>query len=131
MPRAAIYISGGLFGLIVGSILSSHAVAAFTQIRLTGPQCPQTTMQAARTLERRRQLTSPVSGFARPRNAPPATPPPTDRRVTVNSAVTAPGGTLNIDWRRIDLVDTDDDGLADLFRMELADGRVLSWRIVR
>ncbi len=87
---------------------------------------------------RRRPPAAPPTSFARSRNAPAPTPTPTpspgDRRVTTDAAPSDAGGSVllgSLDWRRFDLVDTDEDGLADLLRVELATGEIRMWRIVR
>ena len=48
-------------------------------------------------------------------------------------SVAAPGRFLGpgVDWRRLDLLDTDEDGEIDVIRIELGSGKVLTWRVAR
>ena len=69
-------------------------------------------------LPRSRPTTREPTGVARPRGG--------KQIADVSSMVIG-----SVDWRRFDLIDGDEDGEIDAIRIELTNGRVLTWRIAR
>ena len=77
-------------------------------------------------LTRSRPPNREATGVARPRRGD------DDGRSAASQATRLTGSILaGLDWRRMDLLDTDDDGEVDVVRIELETGRIMTWRIAK